>query len=336
MSLRKTEGGRWVPVGEWFERLVELPRALLEFENENNIALTRILLAVPSRSLVSNAIGWGFSKYAFENPQVPADFKPITDILSLQVGTKVRLAFPIGKGVNSKQSSESRSYRNTIVGIFQGAIPSGALLKTTVEVNGERKQLGLTRAVRFSLESDKTPQGTYFEPIYSGNDENAARRNFFNSQQNPQALFLTEVGSFQEELKFSFFEPGLLKSLGQESLKLEEAVRIDRFSNDRFSHFINVWENVKDFHVLSSELSQIMDAFNLVVLDGNEALDLLAQNENLRRAKVLGVFETGLNRVQERGVSAFLGEAMYSSPIKDFEKILKWRAPDGIKIWGWH
>jgi hypothetical protein len=335
VSLRKTDDGPWVPVGEWFEQLVELPRALLEFENNNNVALTKILLAVPSRSLVSNAVAWGFSKYAFENPQIPPESSPIANILPIPVGTKVRLTFPIGRGVNSKQFSESRSFRNTIVGIFQGAALSGALVKANVDVNGERQHLGLTSAVRFSIESDKTPQGSYFEPIYSGADERAARRNFFNSQQNPQALFLTEIGAFQEELDFSFIEPSLVNALGEESLKLDVAVRIDRFSNDRYSHFINVWENAKEFDDFAPELSKVIDAFNLVVLDGNLSLDLLAQNEYLRHAKVLGVFETGRNLIQERGASAFLGEAMYSSPIKDFESLLKWRAPDGIKIWGW-
>lgn len=335
VSLRKTADSAWVPVGEWFERLVELPKALLEFETKNNVALKRVLLAVPSRSLVSNAISWGFSKYAFENPQEPAESFPIEGALSLQKGTKVRLIFPIGRGVNSKHFSDSKSHRNTIVGIFQAAVRAGALLKTTVEINGESKLLGLTQGVRFSIENDKTPQGSYFEPIYTGKDEKAARRNFFNSQQNPQALVLTEIGSFQEELTFSFAEPSLFEALGQDNLNLEEAVRIDRFSNDKHSHFVNVWENVKDFDALSPELSKMLKAFNLIVLDGNLALDLLSQNENFRQCKVLGIFETGRNLIQERGAAAFLGEAMYSRPIDDFEKLLDWRAPDGIKIWGW-
>lgn len=336
VSLRKTVDAAWVPVGEWFERLVELPKALLEFETKNNVALKRILLAVPSRSLVSNAISWGLSKYAFENPQEPAESFPIEDIMSLQKGTKVRLIFPVGKGVNSKKFSESKSHRNTIVGNFQAAVRSGALFKTTVEVNGESKLLGLTQAVRFSIEDNKTPQGSYFEPIYTGNDEKAARRNFFNSQQNPQALVLTETGPFQEELTFSFAEASLLEALGEESLNLEEAVRIDRFSDDKHSHFVNVWENVKDFDAVAPELSKMLEAFNLIVLDGNLALDQLAQNENFRHSKVLGVFETGRNLIQERGAAAFLGEAMYSIPIDDFEELLDWRAPDGIKIWGWN
>jgi hypothetical protein len=335
VSLRKTADGAWVPVGEWFERLVELPKALLEFETKNNVALKRILLAVPSRSLVSNAIGWGFSKHAFENPHEPAESFPISEVLALPKGTKVRLMFPIGKGVNSKQFSESRSHRNTIVGVFQGAVASGALLRTTVEVNGKSEDLNLTKAVRFSMENEKTPQGKYFEPIYTGKDEKAARRNFFNSQQNPQALFLTEIGSFQEELTFSFAEPSLFEALGEDNLNLQEAVRIDRFSNDKHSHFVNVWENVKDFDALAPELSRMLKAFNLIVLDGNLALDQLSQNENFRHSKVLGVFETGRNLIQERGAAGFLGEAMYSSPIEDFEKLLDWRAPDGIKIWGW-
>lgn len=79
----------------------------------------------------------------------------------------------------------------------------------------------------------------------------------------------------------------------------------------------------------------MLKAFNLIVLDGNLALDQLSQNENFRHSKVLGVFETGRNLIQERGAAGFLGEAMYSSPIDDFEKLLDWRAPDGIKIWGW-
>lgn len=335
VSLRKTTDSAWVPVGEWFERLVQLPKALIEFETKNNVALKKIFLAVPSRSLVSNAIGWGFSKYAFENPQEPAASFPISDVQALAVGTKVRLIFPIGKGVNSKQFSESRSHRNTIVGIFKGAVVSGAFLRTTVEINGKREDLNLTKVVEFSIEDERTPQGKYFEPIYTGKDEKAARRNFFNSQQNPQALILTEIGSFQEELTFSFAEPSLFEALGEENLNLEEAVRIDRFSNDKHSHFVNVWENVKDFDALAPEISKMLKAFNLVVLDGNFALDQLAQNENLRRSKVLGVFETGRNLIQERGAATFLGEAMYSTPIENFEKLLDWRAPDGIKIWGW-
>lgn len=324
-----------MPVGEWFERLVELPRALIEFEAKHQVKLKRTLLAVPSRSLVVNAIAWGYSKLAFENPQPAAESYPILDILGIPSGTKVRLIFMVGRGVNSKNTIAGGASRQTSVGVYKGAVQERALLKTSFEVKGVTTNLNLAPGVRFSLEEDVTPEGNYWEPVYAGKDEKALRRNFFNSQQNPQSLIFTEEMAFTEELKFQFQEPSLFEALGVSSLSFEEATRLDQLTHDKHSHFINTWENYKDYDNAEKELNKSIHAYKLVILDGNVAVDHLAQKDALRNVPLLGIFETGRNKIQDRGSAAFLGEAMYSKPIQDFEELLSWKAPDGIKIWGW-
>lgn len=335
MSLKRTVDGHWVPVGEWFERLVELPRALIEFEAKNQVQLKRTLLAVPSRSLVVNAIAWGYSKLAFDNPKPAAQSYPISELQGIATGTKVRFIFPVGRGVKSRNTIAGGTSRQTSVGFFKGAVQERSLLKTSFEVNGVTTSIGLAPGVRFSLEEDVTPEGIYWEPVYAGKDEKALRRNYFNSQQNPQSLIFTEEIAFKEELAFQFQEASLFEALGVSSLSFEEATRLDQLTHDKHSHFINTWENYKDFDNAERELDQRLQAYKLVILDGNVAVDHLAQKDALRNIPLLGIFETGRNKIQDRGSAAFLGEAMYSKPIQDFETLLSWKSPDGIKIWGW-
>jgi hypothetical protein len=180
-----------------------------------------------------------------------------------------------------------------------------------------------------------TPEGDYWEPLETGKGEEVAKLNFFNSQQNPQALFLTESTSFQEELEFNFQEPSLLKELSVSGLTFEQANRLDQFTNDKHSHFINTWENFRKFDTYSTNLTKQLGVFNFVVLDGNPALDSLAQRDELRDAAIIGIFDTGQKTLQSRGARSFLGEAMYSEPISNFGEVLGWQSPEGIRIWGW-
>jgi hypothetical protein len=326
VSLRKSEGAPWVRVGEWFERLVELPNALIEFEENNKIKPKRILLAVPSRSLVANALSWGFSKHAFDNPQAVAESFPVSNLLEVEPGFKLRLVFPVGLGETERQIR---------VGTLVSCHRDGDFVRAQIETKSITKTWRLIPKVTYSLEDAASPEGNYWEPLDVSVNDKAARRNFFNSQQNPQALIFTEIGAYQEELNFSFAEPSLFEDLGVQSLNFEEAARVDRLSDDRHSHFVNTWENLADIDRVMPEITRLLSAHRIVILDGNLALEALSQHESFRDSRVLGIFETGRNLIQERGAAAFLGEAMYSEPISDFESMLRWKAPDGIKIWGW-
>jgi hypothetical protein len=326
VSLRKSPEDTWVAVGEWFELLVKLPEALIQYESDHNQELKRIFLAVPNRSLVANAISWGLSAHAFKNPKAPTPYFDIQDILNIEAGTRVRLIFPVFQG-------ESR--RQIRVGTLMSSHQSGNLMKITLQTNSSPRQLNLVPGVRFSIADKDVPDGDYWERFHSGSDDKSARLNFFNQQQNPQAFIFTEQGLYEEELTYSFMEPSLFDALGVSKLRLGEAVRADQFSDDRHSHFVNTWENFKHFDAVVENLAKVLESYKFIILDGNMAVETLSQKAVLRSSKVIGIFETGRNLLQERGASTFLGEAMYSQPIENFEHSLGWKAPDGIRIWGW-
>jgi hypothetical protein len=326
VSLRNSNDGSWVLVGTWFQQLAELPSALLDYQESNNARAKRILLAVPSRSLVATAIAWGFSKHAFENPVPPAESFPAAALVDVAEGTKVRIVFPVHPTLPKRQIR---------VGKIVNVSSNGKLTFVELMTNESTNKRALLPTVKYSLASEATPEGDYWEKLEVGTAKEAAKLNFFNSQQNPQALFLTEEGSFREELQFQFKEPSLLEELSVEQLSFEQANRLDEFANDKFSHFINTWKTFKDFDSYAPELVKQLGIFRVVVLDGNSALDSMSEREELRDSTILGIFETGKKSLQDRGAKSFLGEAMYSNPIEGFEQLLGWKAPDGIRIWGW-
>lgn len=326
VSLRSSKDAEWVIAGTWFQQLANLPSCLLSFQEKSNQPVKRVLLAVPSRALVANALAWGFSKHAFVNPVTPPESFPISELASLQPGTKIRLIFPVHRTLPKRQLR---------VGKLVDVSAKGRITQVQLSTNGVINKYGLLSSVRYSLVQDLTPEGDYWEPLEVGKGEEVAKLNFFNSQQNPQALFLTDGTAFEEELEFQFQEPSLLKELSTNELTFEQANRLDQFTNDEHSHFINTWDNFRKFDTYSANLANQLGAFNFIVLDGNPALDSLSQRDELRDAAIIGIFDTGQKTLQARGAQSFLGEAMYSEPISDFEKLLGWQAPDGIRIWGW-
>lgn len=326
VSLRNSDDNKWVMVGTWFQQLAELPSAFLDYQESSNPKVKRILLAVPSRSLVATAIAWGFSKHAFENPASHSASFPAATLVDVAEGTKVRIVFPVHRTLPKRQIR---------VGKIVNVSVTGRLIYVELMTNESSTKWALLPSATYSLASEATPEGDYWETLEVGSTKEVAKRNFFNFQQNPQALFLTEAGAFFEELRFQFREPSLLEELSVNELSFEQANRLDRFTDDKFSHFINTWETFKDFDSYAPGLVKQLGVFKVVVLDGNSALDSISAREELRHATILGIFETGKKTLQDRGAKSFLGEAMYLNPIEGFEQLLGWKAPDGIRIWGW-
>jgi len=326
VSLRNSNDGSWVMVGTWFQQLAELPSALLDYQESSNPTVKKILLAVPSRALVATAIAWGFSKHAFENPVSLAESFPSANLINIAEGTKVRIVFQVHPTLPKRQIR---------VGKIVNVSERRGIVYVDLMTNGSTNKRALQPSVTYSLASEATPEGDYWETLEVGSAKEVAKFNYFNSQQNPQALFLTEDGAFSEELEFQFQEPSLLKELAVDQLSFKQANRLDRFTRDEFSHFVNTWEPFKGFDSYAPELIKQLGIFRVVVLDGNSALDVMSARPELRESTVLGIFETGKKSLQDRGAKSFLGEAMYSNPIEGFENLLGWKAPDGIRIWGW-
>lgn len=326
VKFRVSDDDLWIPAGQWFDSLAQLPEALEKFRNSSSLGLKRSLITVPSRGLVANAIAWGYSKFALVNPAQALVQRPVADLVEVQVGVKIQLAFPAHKGQQSKQIRVGR------LKSYSPGKPVGRLelLQGTIAT-----PYALVPATTFAIVPEFTPEGDYWEPLADSSSGKAGVRNFFNSQQNPMAIIFTELGAYQEELSFEFNDSSLNDTLGVEVLSLEEATRVDRYSDDQHSHFVNTWEHFRQYDEIREGLGANLEAYRAVVLDGNLSLEALAQRDEFRDRFVLGIFETGRSVLQERGASAFLGEAAYYQPIADFEAQLEWHAPDGIKIWGW-
>lgn len=326
VSFMNPDTGQWIPAGHWFNQLSGLASKLESFREANPNLLRRTLLVVPSRALVANAIAWGYSKHALQNPAQKSPSRPVSEFSERLLGSKIQLIFPLGRGEKAKQLR---------VGTLSSFEPGARTMKVSLIQDGKLTQYGLRPGVEFAVVPEYTPDGDYWEQQEQSSSDQAAVRNFFNSQQNPMAMIFTEKGAFQSELSYAFREPSLASTLGIEQMLLEEASRIDHFSNDQHAHFVNAWEYFADFDKYRERLQVRLDAFRTIVLDGNLALEALAQRDIFRDRFVLGVFESGRDRLQDRGASAFLGEAAYYERIEDFEALLGWDAPDGIRIWGW-
>jgi hypothetical protein len=122
--------------------------------------------------------------------------------------------------------------------------------------------------------------------------------------------------------------------LGKENLPLEEAARLDALSEHSTSSFVNAYESTNEFSKFSTMDQSVVDLFAWIILDGNNAINRLSAAENLMDKSVLSVLELGVPRSQGKALDTFTTELNRFSSV-DVTKLLGWKPPTGVNIWGW-
>lgn len=311
--------GNWNSAGNWFTSFVGLGIYLGRFTDSNSSKISRILLSVPRKEFVSTAIALGLSIHKFRSKA--SILKEITesDLLELPQASKLRLVLKYG-------------YLDVM---FQKYFPEGKYLRCTVGgLHKSRNQL-TTHIQQMYLLPGSHPEGDYsMSPEEYESLEKNDERDIWRTQSAPGLAIFGEVDNFKLQASARMKNDFISKMFGMETIALEEAARIDSVSSHSKSSFINAYGGTSEFLKFPIAEDSIVDLFDWIILDGNNAINRLSATENLLDKSVLSILELGVPRSQGKAIDTFTSELNRYNTI-DVTSLLGWKPPVGINIWGW-
>ena len=354
VKIRDTDSGSWSKPGAWFDTISQLPAAIEGFESKYG-DLKRLLITSPSPTLFSFALAVGSSRCALDTSE---DIAQKFDLEELVPGDLVKITFPwvtifekwqdgrfekVDKTLFDREGNRRLLNRTVVVGTVTTKVQvNKSRTEITVEISGEEELFRLhtpkviSGEIQFARVPNGTPHGKLVQKIP---DINAGtdRWKFFMSQNNPKFAFFGD-GNFMKTLEgFDYFETELCRLIlgGLERLPALDAARMDQLSDDRAVHFINAYDQISRFPKNNSEAFHSLEMMSGVVFVGNRAIDLLAQKKSISQKLQIAILNTGEPFMQDQALQSFSTSSSYFEQIKDFESLLGWHPPTGIKIWGW-
>lgn len=315
--------GQWTEAGDWFKSFIQLGVTLGRLSESPSFEMSKALIAVPKKDYVAASIALGFSIQKFLDRKSHAREIPMDDLGKLEPGTVIRLEWPQGPRDVIFQSYEEMpqktSFRRRVKCKIQGT-------PHTFDLHSVKKVFVLPEGF---------PEGNHFD---KSNEDGAPQRTgaqeFWRSQEAPALAIFGDLGHFQEQIRTRIRYEALSQiSLG-DTLTIGEAARIDFLSNDRYAHFVNIFEQFNKFPKPGTVDAKKVGLCDWILLDGNNATSKLAGKEALIDARSISIVELGLPRSQGKALEAFTAE------LNDFKSInaqlqLNWKPPSGVRIWGW-
>lgn len=325
----------WTDVTTWFKSYVELGIRLSKLAKSQSFTLSKILLMVPKREYVTAAIALGFSiEKWLSNEEIGQEIEP-EQLLQMDTGDIVRLKW---KGVVwdiEFQSAEEKPVRDSkpdieVQGRIDGALTSRNL-RSVANVykmpsgfpEGKHDVLTVTRGASLVVRSRSSD-------LHSKNIDQLK----WETQASPALAIFGDVGHFQEQLQSQIEYPVLENIFQTDRLTIGEVTRIDYLSDDKFAHFVNLFEQVANFPKQGSKNYKKVELCDWVLLDGNNATARLAPKELLLDKRVISIVEVGVPRSQGIALDAFMSSLNDFRPV-DAELQITWNPPPGAFIWGW-
>lgn len=315
--------GTWVEAGDWFKSFVDLGVILGKLASSPTFTVSRLLLAVPKKEFVTAAISLGLSIEKYLDRETHEKEIQHSDLSNLTPGTLIRLEWESGPRDVTFQAVSETEIKGKTVHIVSGSI------------DGISKPYDTRYVKRISILPQGFPEGSHIRIKANGqSDLKTGAQNFWQKQEAPAASIFGDVSYFQEQISTRVKYEALAAEADSSSLTLGEAARIDFLSNNKYPHFVNIFEQVGQFPKIGqSNLSKVM-LCDWVILDGNNATQRLSAREELIDKRMLAIVELGNPRNQEKAFDAFRGELNYYKSV-DAEQQLVWNPPFGVNIWGW-
>lgn len=311
--------GDWSSVGIWFTSFTGLGILLGRLTDSDSSTSSRILLSVPRKDYVSTAIALGMSIHKFRSKTSILRRIEVSDLLELPSTSKLRLVLKHGHldVMFHEVLQDGQSIRCTIGGPYQ-----------------PRTQL--TSHIReIYLLPGSYPEGDYsISPQEYEGIEKSDEKEIWRSQSSPGVAVFGEIENFMLQASAHIKNDSLSRILGKETVTLEEAARLDLYSGHSRAGLINTYGGTSEFSKILNEEHSMVNLFDWIVLDGNNAINRLCAAEKLIDKSVLSILELGVPRSQGKALDTYTAELNRYNSI-DITSLLGWKPPTGVNIWGW-
>jgi hypothetical protein len=322
----------WVEAGAWFKSFVNLGVQLAEATASPNFHINKILVACPKREFVSAALAFGYSIQKFRSGQTLLQNVGLEAVFELETGQILRIERKPGLG-----SSDLHIQDVALESVTSANSSEVTSVRITIQANGSQTPfmvLERSRIASLSVLPKGFPTGLHKLPVPPAgklSQEVPAIR--WNSQASPGLVIYGEVDYFREQASTGVRYAPMQAVLGTSETILEDMGRID-YAENKFPHFVNLFEPVNSFPKLSDWPHSLPDLCEWIVLDGNRASTKLSAKEALIDRRVLSIVEMGVPRSQGKALAAFTEQTANLRRV-DASTLLAWTPPAGVQIWAW-
>lgn len=311
--------GSWTLVNNWFTSFMALGIQLARHADSGKSAISKVLLSVPRKEYVSTAIALGMSIHKFRTKSSILIQIHESDLIQLPPTSKLRLVLKYGHldVMFHEYFPDSKSIRCTIGGLHKS-----------------RKQL-ISHIREMYLLPSSYPEGDYTFSLQQ--DEslvNSGERKLWRDQSAPGIAIFGDIENLMFQISAHLKNDLITKMIGQDTLTLEEAARLDLISGHSKSSLINVYGGTSEFWKFPITDHSMLDLFDWIILDGNNAINRLFSAEKLIDKKVLSILELGVPRSQGKAIDTINSELNRYNLI-DASSLLSWKSPAGVNLWGW-
>lgn len=321
----------WVEAGAWFKSFVNLGVQLAEATTSPSFHISKILVACPKREFVSAALAFGYSIQKFRSGDTLLREISLDKVPELELGQILRVERDPGKFGTDLHVQD--------IALASVDPPKGTGAESVTirsRVNGALKTyLVDPRAITtLSVLPKGFPTGLHKLPVPpAGKRSQEVPVIRWNSQASPGLVIYGEVDYFREQASTRVRYAPMQAVLGTSETILEDMGRID-YAENKFPHFVNLFEPVNSFPKLGDWPYSLPDLCEWVVLDGNRASTKLSAKEALIDRRVLSIVEMGVPRSQGKALAAFT-EQTANLRLVDASTLLAWSPPAGVQIWAW-
>jgi hypothetical protein len=304
-------------VDPWFKQFISLGVRLAKISSSQSSQLSRILLAVPRIEFVAIAISIGLSlQKSIAKESLLREISK-RDLETLEADSSIRLLLRRGpRDVTLK----SYSPENDVA---------------SVAMNGMYGRYKVDNVIKFYKLPSGHPEGEHFIPLEDFDETKIQeKQENWRTQTSPSAIVFGDASKLEAELASAISYAVLEQASGGPISNLGAASRLDNFSRHTASSFINCYGDVSEFPDTNPLLKERLSLFDWTILNGNYATAQLSTKEVLLADRVLAIIETGVPRMQDRAIDAFLSETQHFNRI-DVARHLTWQPFHGVQMWGW-
>ena len=309
----------WTVMGGWFTSFVALGLYLGKNSNSESPDISRILLSVPRKEYVSAAIAFGMSIHKFNTQKSILQEITESDLIKLPSNSKIRLTLDFGhKDVMFHQ------YR-----------PENKSIQWSVGGPHKSHWTKLSQFKEYYLLSKSYPEGDFsFSKEEFINMDNSHERRLWRNQGSPGVAIFGDTENLVSQISNILRNELVTKLAGQSTLTLKQAARLDSLIGHSESSFVNTFASASEFSKTEINGENVLKLFDWIILDGNNAINRLCASENLIDTAVISILELGVPRSQGKALDTFNSELNRYNSI-DISKLLGWKPPIGVNIWGW-
>ena len=313
--------GNWTSTGSWFTSFVALGIYLGRFTDSGSPKISRVLLTVPRKEFVSAAIALGMSIHKLRTKSSILKEIRESDLSGLPTTSKLRLVLKYGH----------------LDVMFHKYFPEANVKYMRCTIGGlhRSRNQATSHVQEMYLLPSSYPEGDYslsreeFESL-----DKSDERETWRTQGAPGVAIFGEMENFKVQVSAQMRNDFMSKMLGVETITLEEAARLDSLAGHSKSSLINAYGGTSELSKFPIADQSIVDLFDWIILDGNNAINRLSATENLLDKSVLSILELGVPRSQGKAIDTFTSELNRYNSI-DVTSLLGWNPPAGVNIWGW-